>query len=222
MSFSSAGSKTSSLISTWGVTENKGEESSLPSFQHWHHLGAEAQQKPDLALGSLHSWVHSALCPVGEGKAWLPAEVWVHRNTQWWAQKTELLKCKASLQCLDKRGFPRSNSLSMFWNGFSQWRQSLQHPYFWLFMEKALHRAVGTSTTARSGDVSIEWWRTYLWLIHYLFSNTCCKAGVTQKREHNFSTGKGAPFFQVSFSHAAEFFNNFGFYHTMAVNQSIW
>lgn len=53
---SSAGSKTSSLISMWGVTENKGEESSLPSFQHWHHLGAGSQRKPDLALGSLHNW----------------------------------------------------------------------------------------------------------------------------------------------------------------------
>lgn len=155
MSLSSVGSKISSLISTWGVTENKGEESSLPSFQHWHRFGAEEQQKDDLALGSLCRWGSS--CP-------LP----------WWG-KQGLAACKGggAQECtvmgsenrtaemqgipehLDKCDFPRSNSLSKFWNGFSHWR-SLQHLYFWLFMEKALHRAAGASKMAQSAGLFLE------------------------------------------------------------------
>lgn len=34
---------------------------------------------------------------------------------------------------------------------------SLQHPYFWLFVEKALHIAAEASKVAQSADVSLEW-----------------------------------------------------------------
>ena len=67
-----AGSKASQISSRQGVTENTGEEGSLFYFQRWHHLGAEAQQKADVALGALRSWDRGAVFPGAEGTTQLP------------------------------------------------------------------------------------------------------------------------------------------------------
>lgn len=161
MSLSSIGSKTSSLISTWGVTENKGEESSL---WHWHHFGAEAQQKPTLALGSLHSWVSSCPLPCWGRQGLAACKGVGAQECTVMGSENRTAEMQGTPAASGQMWFSTFNSLSKFWNGFSQW--SLQHLSFGLFMEKALRRASGASKMAQSGGVSIEWWRTYLWLVH--------------------------------------------------------